>query len=559
MDTTITSLPKSVEDQGAILTKLRSRDSTAPPIDPEKPSTQESNTSTLDKFDGIQGKDLEAGYGEFCPQKEAKPTETRIERLSISPSDDDTPDNPNLVAWDGVDDPQNPMNWPNSRRWSHIGIVSALTFFVGLCSSMFAPGVPQLMRQFDSTNEALGSFVVTVFVLGLAAGPVVFAPLSELKGRYIVQHIGTVGFTAFTIACALAPNMEGLIVIRLFQGIFGSVGITNGGAIISDIVKQEERGVALSMYSYGVLFGPIIGPIAGGFLNTAKGWRWVFWVLSICLGVITCLSFLIWRESYEPFLLRKKAARLRQETGNLALRSEYDSDLPPRVHFARGIARAICMLIFSPVVLSLSIYTGLVYAYFYLLFTTFTSIFSGIYNFSTDIVGLSFVGVGVGFLIGQIAFSNISDRLLKSLAAKRGGGFKPEYRMPPCLIGAVCIPIGLFWYGWAAQARAHWIVPLIGTSFVGLGNSIIFMSITTYTIDAYGMYSASALAANTVTRSIMAAVLPLAAPPMYAALGIGWGNSLLAFLAIAMMPVPWLLFKYGERLRRVNVEKFTYI
>jgi hypothetical protein len=76
------------------------------------------------------------------------------------------------------------------------------------------------------------------------------------------------------------------------------------------------------------------------------------------------------------------------------------------------------------------------------------------------------------------------------------------------------------------------------------------MSIQAYSVDAFTLYAASALAANTVTRSVMAAVLPLAAPKMYATLGYGWGNSLLGFLALAMAPIPYVLLSYGERIRK---------
>ena len=83
------------------------------------------------------------------------------------------------------------------------------------------------------------------------------------------------------------------------------------------------------------------------------------------------------------------------------------------------------------------------------------------------------------------------------------------------------------------------------------------ISIQAYTIDAFTLYAASGLAANTVIRSIMAALIPLAAPKLYAVLGLGWGNSLLAFLALAMVPVPVLLFFYGERMRGWNADRLS--
>jgi hypothetical protein len=83
---------------------------------------------------------------------------------------------------------------------------------------------------------------------------------------------------------------------------------------------------------------------------------------------------------------------------------------------------------------------------------------------------------------------------------------------------------------------------------IGLSNIAVFMCITTYLVDAFSIHAASALAANTVVRSVMDAVLPLAGRSTYDALGLGWGNSLLSFIAVACIPVPWALMKYGEKL-----------
>ena len=151
----------------------------------------------------------------------------------------------------------------------------------GLSSSMFAPSVPALMTELHSTNSILGSFVVTVFVLGLATGPLLFAPLSEVYGRLLVQHIGSIGFLIFSVACALSKNLNTLIGMRLLQGIFAAAPLTNGGAIIADMIKQEERGFAMAMFTLGMLLGSVVGPVCGGFLAADKGWRWVFWVISI--------------------------------------------------------------------------------------------------------------------------------------------------------------------------------------------------------------------------------------------------------------------------------------
>src|ERR1700712_4571259 len=146
---------------------------------------------------------------------------------------------------------------------------------------MFAPSVPQLMAEFNSTNEELASFVVSVYVLGFAVGPLVIAPCSEMYGRLILYHICNVLFLLFTVACAISPRLNTLIGFRFLAGFAGAAPMTLGGGTIADLVKQERRGVAMALYTIGPLVGPIVGPMAGRYLAKAKGWRWVFWVLAI--------------------------------------------------------------------------------------------------------------------------------------------------------------------------------------------------------------------------------------------------------------------------------------
>jgi len=95
----------------------------------------------------------------------------------------------------------------------------------------------------------------------------------------------------------------------------------------------------------------------------------------------------------------------------------------------------------------------------------------------------------------------------------------------------------------------HWIVPIIATSLIGLGNLTAMMTIQTYLIDAFTLHAASAIAANTVLRSVFGAVLPLCGLSMYDKLGLGWGNSLLGFVSMAFIPVPVFFLFYGERIR----------
>ncbi|KAL4939117.1 hypothetical protein BDV06DRAFT_199502 [Aspergillus oleicola] len=451
------------------------------------------------------------------------------------------------VDWEGPDDPANPMNWSTGKKASQLVLMAANTFITPLASSMFAPGIEGVMRDFHSTDSMLASFVVSVFVLGYVVGPFVIAPMSELYGRVPCYHACNLLFLIFTIACAVSQDMPQIIVFRLFAGVAGVCPITIGSGTIADMTVQEKRAGIMAVWALGPILGPIVGPVAGGFLAEAEGWRWVFWVIAITTGVISIGALLAYRESYAPVLLARKAKRLAKETGNPSLRSIHDTGRTPKQIFLDAFTRPIKFLFLSPIVFLFSLFAAVSYGYLYLMFTTITSIFENQYGFSPSLAGLAYLGFGVGSLVGLVISGVVGNKI--AIAHTAQGKFSPESRLPPMMFGAWTIPIGLFWYGWSAQAQTHWIVPIIGTGVFAVGLMTVFMAANTYLVDSYLLHAASVTAANTALRSLAGAVLPLAGPAMYDALGLGWGNSLLAFIALAMCACPLLFWKFGEKIR----------
>lgn len=265
---------------------------------------------------------------------------------------------------------------------------------------------------------------------------------------------------------------------------------------------------------------------------------------------MTVTGLLFLRESYAPVILQKKAKRLAKETNNPLLHSALDKgNRTPQQIFISAIIRPLKLLILSPILSLMTLYLSVIYGELYLLFTTFSFTFEGVYGIPTNLVGLTFLGVGIGSLLGLALFGGASDPIVRKLTARNGGVSKPEYRLPPLMVGGFFTPIGLFWFGWAADKHAMYVVPIVGTLFFGLGMISAFMAISTYLVDVFGVYSASALAANTLVRSIAGAFLPLAGQSMNEKLGLGWSNSLLAFIALAMVPLPFFFYIYGERIR----------
>ncbi|CAA9962371.1 AraJ Arabinose efflux permease [Pyrenophora teres f. maculata] len=456
---------------------------------------------------------------------------------------------PNIVDWDGPDDPKNPQNWCPRKKWSIIWTIGAVALITPMGSSFFAPGVPQVMKAFHEESLTLSTFVVSVYLLGFAIGPLVVAPMSELYGRRLIYNVNNVLFVIFSIACAASTSMGMLIAFRFLAGCAGSAPMTLGGGSIADMFPREQRARATVIWALGPLLGPVVGPICGGYLVKITVWRWVFWTIAMFAGLSAVIFFFVCEETYHPIILARKTEALRKETGNMNLRSKLASDLPPKEIFVRAIVRPTKMLIMSPIVGLMSLYVAINYGILFLFFTTVTFVFEDQYGFSSSAVGLTFIGFGIGLLAGVVILGLSSDKNI--IKHQNSGGAKPEHRIMLrfTVPGAISLPIGVLVYGWATYYKVHWIVPIIFTSFIGLGNLIAMMTIQTYLVDAFTVHAASAIAASTVLRSIFGAFLPLAGRDMYKALGLGWGNSVLGFLSLAVIPVPILFRVYGEKIR----------
>jgi MFS family permease len=222
----------------------------------------------------------------------------------------------------------------------------------------------------------------------------------------------------------------------------------------------------------------------------------------------------------------------------------------------RGIARPFKLLALSPLGGLLAFYMAMIYGFLYLMITSISQVFVSTYGFSSNVSGLAYISLGLGCLSGNLLVSLTSDRYMLRRSAQNDKERKPEYRNFWVPWGAVSMPCGLFLYGWSAEYRTHWIVPMVGLYFVGLGFNTIFNSLLLYIVECFTIFAASALAANGIIRNLGGGLLPLAGLTLYGNLGIGWGNSVLAFVHLGVViPMTVILVRYGETLRKTYALK----
>ncbi|EMC91832.1 hypothetical protein BAUCODRAFT_152196 [Baudoinia panamericana UAMH 10762] len=456
----------------------------------------------------------------------------------------------NQVTWDGPDDEENPKNWKNNRKWAAVLVVSSFTFISPVSSTMVAPALPNMAADLGITNQVLSQMMLSIFVLAYAIGPLFLGPLSEVYGRVPVLQLGNIFFLIFNLVCGFAQTGAQMLVFRFLAGIGGSAPLAIGGGVLADCFTPETRGVAIAVYSLAPLIGPAAGPIAGGFIAENTTWRWVFWAVTIADALILAFGVFFLQETWAPKLLERKAKKLRKETGNQTLYASKPQPLSTKLR--TSLSRPFILLSSQPIVIVFAIYMAYLYGLVYLVISSFPGLFTSpaYYGESTQIGGLNYITLAVGYFLGAQIGARLNDWTYRRLKRRNNNVGQPEFRIPMLWPGAILLPIGFFWYGWSAQARVHWIMPDIGAGLLAFATIFSYYSIQNYIIDCYTKYAASAVAAITTLRSLAGFGFPLFAPSLYDSLGYGWGNSLLAFVAIVIgLPAPWLFWKYGAQLR----------
>ena len=461
-----------------------------------------------------------------------------------------TEEDPFLVSWI-PNDPRNPMLMTTAKKVGITIVVSTAALAVAVASSAYTGAMQQVMDDLHVGNE-VATLGLSLFVIGFALGPLFWAPLSEFIGRQYPFIFSLGLMTAFLAGCAGAENIQTLIILRFLGGCAGSAPFTNSGGVISDMFPAKQRGLALCLFAAAPFMGPVIGPIVGGFLGMNAGWKWVEGLLAAFSGVLWITMTLLVPETYAPVLLRQRAKRLSQITGKVyktKLDSEQEGGVSLGRMFAKALLRPWVLLFREPIVLMLSVYIAIIYGALFMMFAAFPIVYQQGRGWNQGIGGLAFLCIMVG-MVFAVAYSIPDNKRYAALNKKYNVFAPPESRLPPVMLAAVCIPIGLFWFAWTNSPSIHWMASIAGCVPFGFGVVLIYLGVLSYLIDSYTVFAASALAANAVARSMFGGIFPLFTTYMYDGLGIHWASSIPAFLTVACMPFPFIFYKYGHKIRQ---------
>ncbi|TVY56401.1 Citrinin biosynthesis cluster MFS transporter mrr1 [Lachnellula cervina] len=455
-----------------------------------------------------------------------------------------------IISWER-NDSENPFNWsPGRKAWVVVvGMMVVVNSTMG--SSLPSNAIPFISADFHITSSYSQVLPISMYLIGYVLGPLLFGPLSETYGRKAIMTATFLAYTIFTMACALSPNWAALLIFRLLAGVNASSPISVIGGVYADMYENPvTRGRAMAVFMSGTCVGPLVAPIISGFISPVKGWRWTFWIgLMVAGATLPALATL--PETFGPILLAKRAAKLRKSTNNPNIFAPIELEKKGWKQMATvTLTRPLRMICFEFIVLATCLYLSLAYGIFYLFFEAYPIIFRGIYGQSSGVSGLMFLPIGGGSVLAVILFLWYDGFLRNAQKQNKAWTRKEEARrLPLACLGGPLYVVSLLWLGWTARPEIPFYVPMLAGVPFGMGFVLIFMALLNYLTDAYEIFAASAMAASSCCRSVAGAVLPFAATPMFARLGVAWACSLLGFLSLGMCVIPFMFLLKGDVIR----------
>ena len=388
-----------------------------------------------------------------------------------------------LVDWE-PNDPENPKNFGTAWKIWITFQLGMLALAASLGSSIIAPA-EDAISKYTGVSTEVTVLAISLYILGFALGPCLWAPISEIWGRKLSLLPCMICLGLFSIGTATSQNAASIFITRFFGGVFGSAPVSNVSAALGDIWAPKVRGTAVTFYAVAVVGGPTIGPVIGSALtvNPYLGWRWTEYILAIWVFAVVIMSYFGMPELYAPVLLKRKAAKMRKSTGNNSYYHPHEQmKLDPKTVITKYFTRPLRMLLTEPMVTCIALYASFVFAILYLTLEVFPIVFYQMRGYSLFVSTLPFLGLFVGVLFAVVINLANQPRYIR-IVNEHGGKPVPEARLLPMVVGGIFFAAGLLWFGWTADPKYHWAIPTIATGFIGAGFNIIFQQCINFLVS----------------------------------------------------------------------------
>ncbi|KAH7152662.1 major facilitator superfamily domain-containing protein [Dactylonectria macrodidyma] len=507
-----------------------------------------------------------------------------------------------LLAPQPSSDPNQPLNWSPWRKTLHMTLLSlyAMMVFAILCVSvpLWQDFNEELGISYDMLNNGYATNMAT-----LAVGCIIFIPIALRIGRRPVYILTALIMFATAIWQAKMQTVGDNIGTNAVMGIAGAVNEALFQVTVSDLFFVHQRGTMNAIYLIMVMIGNYLGPVAAGYVAISMGWRWVFWLCSIFMGIVCVLMVFFLEETkyiapplngYEigladdnplakissitkPALkqpgddqsdtMANQPRRVIDIDTTIPMKSyrerhafwTLDSQATERRSMWQQVYQPFQLLVTFPAVMFAALQYGFAIAMLAILAVTQSILYAAPpYSFSTAGVGNMNLPPAIGALLGSIFGGPLVDFTIVQIAKRRGGIYEPETRLWLFLVPGLSMTIGCLMYGLTIAKGMPWIINAVGAGFIGFAIGGTGDMALTYVQDSYQLILGNALTGVVFVRNIIATALVFAVTPWMTNMGVYNMFVLLACIAtaVAFTCVPMIVWGRAYRVRLA--EKYAH-
>lgn len=461
---------------------------------------------------------------------------------------------------------EEPKHYSRRTKWYITFVVALAAVAAPMGSAIIFPSLLQISDDLH-TSPTITNLSAALYMLSMSIFPLWWSSFSETLGRRTIYLTSFTLFLLFNILAAISKNIAMLIVMRMLGGGAAASVQAVGAGTIADVWDVRERGRAMGIFYLGPLCGPLFAPIIGGALAERFGWRSTQWFLAIYGGAVLGFLFFALPETLKATKSPSSDAEKdpSSDRPNLTRTVSRQSVQRKTAKYIKKTKRIfldplkIILYLRFPAVLITVYYASITFASLYLLNISLQTTFSKPpYNFSTTLVGLTYIPNSIGYVLSSLFGGKWTDKIM-AREARRAGRYdekgklmyRPEDRMREnAWIAAFLYPAALVWYGWTAEKGVFWLVPLIANFFFGIGSMLIFAMATTMLTEFMPKKASNGVAVNNFVRNIFSCVGAVVAQPLISAIGNGWLFTGVGVIAAASSVVVWAMRRFGPRWRQ---------
>ncbi|KAH8178650.1 major facilitator superfamily protein [Sarocladium implicatum] len=460
-------------------------------------------------------------------------------------------DSDNRICWD-KDAEQHPRNWKFGTKTYTAALICWLEMYMTAISSSGTATADSAREEYGVSRTLAYFAFVTIYLLGQTIGGIFCSPISEVFGRRTIYILAATLFSVTSAIVAAVPSVVAVYFGRFFQGVAAAIPATVAFGNFDDMYNAEHRIWVVYLYTILGMLGLALGPIYSTYITATVGWRWVYYISTIVMGV-TAVGCLFMRESNANQLLDKITKDIREETGIDDMKPGHaeGGKLTVAAFAQNALFRPLTFLVTDPLVLFCAILCAIAFGLIYGLTESLTIVYTAPpFNFSQTSSSLAFVAIAIGEVLNVLP--RFYDAYVYKKYRKQHRRILPESKITSFAIAAPALAIGLWLFAWSIPPRVTsvpWPVSMIGLVIIGFSLNDFSYVLFGYATDSYGKYAASAVSAISLTRTLTAAVFPLFTHQMYTGLGSNVASSILAAVASLFAFTPFLFLRYGENLR----------